>query len=1363
MTDPDQHLADAFRRFAASGSPDALAEVYDRTAPSLLRLAIHLAPDVAQAEDLVQATFVTAIEKARSFDPSRPIRPWLNGILSGHANNLRRKVNRRRTEGSGELTHEFLADSEATDPLDAAALEEFDAEIDRAIDELPEAYRPVLVLRLRHGMIAADIAHALRRPPGTVRTQLVRGLERLRKALPAGVAAVLAGFVTPTRGLAAIRTDLLRSLPPPTPTEPSTSAPIATTGATLIMKKWIAAAAVLLLSLATWQVFDGPDSTPTRPSPSADRRTGEVNDPNESSQTERFAAASEGTEEIDSALPRWNLSGRIEVSPGISFDGATVIAYRGAPGDQPLKLSSVMNAVNMPGVAEQTFAALRVDGQPLATAPLDGTGSFRFEDLRHPDLRLRLEHRFYAFRETVPAHRTNRTDADLGVLPTICGGQIVGRLTRDISCEVAIIAEADAMEPVRDLPSFLARTASGGQKSERNDPGRGFRFDAVPPSASVHLMALDAGRATTPAFPIGPGDVVEVLLRPVPTANLEVLVLGPAGAPIEGAKVAARGETTGGVLTRQLGRLEQETDREGRVLLTPLDALNRTHYEVAKRGFVGATGTVALSASKRNAIEVRLSRGKLVEGLVVDAEGQPIVDAGVALMPEIDIPMVGSARSFLGNGAFGSVAEKSGDRTDENGRFSLSGIADDAEPGSHAVIAWAPGFSANSAAIAEGGITRIVLLPPARVIGRITNDSDGHVEVRAITKMMGVLDRTVAMEDVRLAESKAFELALDPGSTTLSIRGAGFAEWRKRIRAEAGTTIDLGEIELVAGAVIRGRVLDHEGLPVPDATVSRRKGGMADHPMLALFSDDSRTTTDDDGHFELGGLPAGRVVLIANAENLPSARSDRLQLGEGEVLDNVLLQLQAPGRIEGRLLLPPGADASDWQVLAETTTKMATRATQLAFDGSFSFDGLDAGSWNVSAMDVSSIAAANQDMIDGVATGRGIDTSSLIRGIQDKTVMARTEVNPAETSSVELDARFLSGTEGVQVVIRIRDGDSDLENGLVEFTQTDDTGTPILIFAFVDRGYAQLDRAHPGPATIQIRAGAALAPVGTATPIMIAEGPISEHRIDLPGGAIAGLVRDDAGEPLPGALISLRTEDREPSIMASDAEGRFEFRSLARGRYEVQVLSDLLRSNDTLSARKTVEITEGTEAIELRAERGGELQVVVQGPDGRALSGARVLVVDRNGTPIGPNGARRTDPSGVAHVSGLASGTIHLVVSRDGLATTVTSALETRRGSLQTERVTLDHGARCTLQIVDENEQPVELSSRGATRLRIGLGDGPPIDAFLLGAERAGTGTLSLGTLPTGRARFELRRNGETAAVERTVPRGRSSRLVLRF
>src|SRR5688572_1312268 len=171
----------AFARFARRADPHALAEVFDATAPELLRVAAHLTGRTDAAEDVVQATFLAAIEDRRSWDPAEPVLPWLLGILANRVRRLRRDQ-RRSVDPAGR--HE----REVRGPDALAQDQELTESVIAALATLPEVYRPVLNLHLRHGLTAQEIAQSLDRPAGTVRTQVVRGLDLLRRALPKSLA-----------------------------------------------------------------------------------------------------------------------------------------------------------------------------------------------------------------------------------------------------------------------------------------------------------------------------------------------------------------------------------------------------------------------------------------------------------------------------------------------------------------------------------------------------------------------------------------------------------------------------------------------------------------------------------------------------------------------------------------------------------------------------------------------------------------------------------------------------------------------------------------------------------------------------------------------------------------------------------------------------------------------------------------------------------------------------------------------------------------------------------------------------------------------------------------------------------------------
>ncbi|MCB9896473.1 MAG: sigma-70 family RNA polymerase sigma factor [Planctomycetes bacterium] len=175
----------ALARFVRTGDADAFGALYDELAPSLLRLAAKLLRDPAAAEDALQATFLAALTAAARWD-GRPVRPWMTGILANVVRNQRRSAAR-----APDLAR-LPTRPAPSDPLDDAARAELDRAVDASVRALPDAWQQPVLLRVREGLSAEQIAKLLDRPAGTIRSQLARGLERLRRGL-AGAFALLGG------------------------------------------------------------------------------------------------------------------------------------------------------------------------------------------------------------------------------------------------------------------------------------------------------------------------------------------------------------------------------------------------------------------------------------------------------------------------------------------------------------------------------------------------------------------------------------------------------------------------------------------------------------------------------------------------------------------------------------------------------------------------------------------------------------------------------------------------------------------------------------------------------------------------------------------------------------------------------------------------------------------------------------------------------------------------------------------------------------------------------------------------------------------------------------------------------------------
>lgn len=236
----------AFRSFRDHGDADAFAEVWDQSADRLHQIARRIAPDPGDAEEAIQRTFLAALEGAQSFQDGRALMPWLLAILRRQLAQVARERHRalRRVARDGRVP---------LDPSELAAKREFDQELTRAIERLPEHLRPVLRLRLWHGLAPRAIAETLERSPSTVRTQLARGLAQLRALLPKCLAAV-ALFGREAPSMAAARACVLRAAA-------SCTSPALCVGGT-IQSFAIALGAIAVLALAGLQLFAGKAELP---------------------------------------------------------------------------------------------------------------------------------------------------------------------------------------------------------------------------------------------------------------------------------------------------------------------------------------------------------------------------------------------------------------------------------------------------------------------------------------------------------------------------------------------------------------------------------------------------------------------------------------------------------------------------------------------------------------------------------------------------------------------------------------------------------------------------------------------------------------------------------------------------------------------------------------------------------------------------------------------------------------------------------------------------------------------------------------------------------------------------------------------
>lgn len=194
-------LEDLFLRYRSENDLKALAQVFDRTAPHLLSLARRLASD--QADDILQDTFLAAIENAAAWNPERPLVPWLMGILTHRAQ-------RTWKDSTRQPDPERLAQSEVQAPDSLLMAKEFQASLDQALQALSPVLRQTVNASLFEGQSPTQLAVNLGLEPGTIRQRLRRGLGELRLALKGSLILLLSLFGLRSNALAATRTKILQ-------------------------------------------------------------------------------------------------------------------------------------------------------------------------------------------------------------------------------------------------------------------------------------------------------------------------------------------------------------------------------------------------------------------------------------------------------------------------------------------------------------------------------------------------------------------------------------------------------------------------------------------------------------------------------------------------------------------------------------------------------------------------------------------------------------------------------------------------------------------------------------------------------------------------------------------------------------------------------------------------------------------------------------------------------------------------------------------------------------------------------------------------------------------------------------------------
>jgi RNA polymerase sigma-70 factor (ECF subfamily) len=177
---PQQGLADLLSR-TALGDRMAFEQLYGATRAKLFAVSLRIVRERALAEEALQDSFVSIWHHASDYARSKGApTTWMAAIVRNRSLDLVRRA--RETPDVDDALASQLVDESAHPALDAEAHARAHA-LERCLRELDPEQRQSIALAFFHGLTHSELAAHLRRPLGTVKTHVRRGLLKLRDCL----------------------------------------------------------------------------------------------------------------------------------------------------------------------------------------------------------------------------------------------------------------------------------------------------------------------------------------------------------------------------------------------------------------------------------------------------------------------------------------------------------------------------------------------------------------------------------------------------------------------------------------------------------------------------------------------------------------------------------------------------------------------------------------------------------------------------------------------------------------------------------------------------------------------------------------------------------------------------------------------------------------------------------------------------------------------------------------------------------------------------------------------------------------------------------------------------------------------------
>ena len=510
------------------------------------------------------------------------------------------------------------------------------------------------------------------------------------------------------------------------------------------------------------------------------------------------------------------------------------------------------------------------------------------------------------------------------------GGRISGR-----------VLDKKTKAPVTDFQAGVAGERSGGGmmrmgppmlRTFRSEDGA-FTLEYVPVGTTeLEVHAPGYARARVPGIKVEEGKAIsglEVMLEQ--GVRLTGKITGENGAPVEGAVVTSDRLSVG---PRGFSEMASRSDSDGEYVLEDLESGDR-NLNVTKTGFATWRKQVKISGREVRH-DVQLEKGVAITGTVVNESGVPVADATL------------HAASASQRGYSPMV------RSDSAGRFTLEGLM----PGRYTIMAMRDGYTREEIKDVDlAAIPRdltITLKRGATIYGRLTGLTEELGRVTVSAGAGNVWSRTSPGPDGTYRLEGAPVGTIRVRAEYFSMTGSRSSE-PKMIDVTAGSEHQV-DLEFTSDIVIRGTVT-REGRPVANHSVYfSSKDGIAS---------DAGAAIGRDGTYEVAGLKDGLYnVHVMSQENYRTFRTTYQVRGSG-TFDIDMTGGTIRGMVVDSATSEPLPDAAvSLSKTGEPISQMTRQAVRSGPDGTFEFELLGDGEYDVSAVKDQYAAVARKTRIE---------------------------------------------------------------------------------------------------------------------------------------------------------------------------------------------------------------------------------------------------------------------------------------------------------------------------------------------------------------------------------------------------------------